>query len=577
MTDPMIDAARGRKPIRLWPGVGAAALLLLFWFVLPWLDPELGAVGAFGSVGCALLVVVWWVFFSRVPWLERGGAILLAVVAIAVTPRLLHESVAGAGMGMTYYFYAIPSVTVALVLWAVASRHLPAGLRRPSLVTVLLVACCGWTLLRIDGVTFEGADWAWRWSPTAEERLLARAGEAPATPVKAPAELEGEAEWPGFRGPGRDSVVPGVRIDTDWAASPPRELWRRRIGPGWSSFAVQGDRIYTQEQRGEEEMVSCYAAMTGEPVWSHSDGVRFWEANAGAGPRGTPFLHGGRVYALGATGVLNALDAGDGSVVWSRDAAADTGAEVPYWGFAGSPLVVGDVVLVAASGTLAAYDVEAGELRWSGPKGGSAYSSPHPATLDGIPQVLLLDGEAVIGVDPADGAVLWDHAWPGAGILQPARTGDGDLLVGALGMTAGLGLRRLAVTQGPGGWTVEERWTSRGLKPYFNDFVVHEGHAYGFDGSILACIDLRDGARAWKGGRYGNGQLLLLPDQDALLVISEEGELALVGATPEGFVEHVRMQALQGKTWNHPALVDDVLFVRNGEEMAAFRLPVAPR
>jgi outer membrane protein assembly factor BamB len=140
-----------------------------------------------------------------------------------------------------------------------------------------------------------------------------------------------------------------------------------------------------------------------------------------------------------------------------------------------------------------------------------------------------------------------------------------------------IGMRRLAASKGPAGWQVEERWTSRGLKPYFNDFVVHKGHAYGFDGSILSCIDLADGARKWKGGRYGNGQLVLLPEQDLLLVVSEEGELALVSATTDGYKELARVPALDGKTWNHPALVGNVLLVRNGEEMAAFRLapPVA--
>ena len=161
--------------------------------------------------------------------------------------------------------------------------------------------------------------------------------------------------------------------------------------------------------------------------------------------------------------------------------------------------------------------------------------------------------------------------------MQPALTADGDILINAIAGTGGVGMRRLAVAHGPGGWTVEERWTSNGLKPYFNDFVVHKGHAFGFDGSILACIDLEDGKRKWKGGRYGNGQLVLLPDQDLLLVLSEEGELALVAATPDQFTELARFPAIEGKTWNHPVLVGDVLLVRNGEEMAAFRLSLAGR
>ena len=156
--------------------------------------------------------------------------------------------------------------------------------------------------------------------------------------------------------------------------------------------------------------------------------------------------------------------------------------------------------------------------------------------------------------------------------MQPAVIADGDILITTADAMGGQGMRRLVVGHGSGGWNVQERWTSRGLKPYFNDFVVHEGHAYGFDGSILSCIDVADGARKWKGGRYGNGQLVLLPDQDVMLVLSEEGELALVKATPDQFSEIARFKAIEGKTWNHPVLVGDVLLVRNGEEMAAFRL-----
>jgi outer membrane protein assembly factor BamB len=382
-----------------------------------------------------------------------------------------------------------------------------------------------------------------------------------------------EAEWPGFRGRDRDSVVRGVRINADWSRTPPVELWRRAIGPGWSSFAVRGDLLYTQEQRGDDEIVAAYKVSTGEPVWRHRDRVRFWESNAGAGPRATPTIDHDRVYAFGATGILNALDAGSGKVVWSQNVASDTGRAVPDWGFSGSPLVVDDVVIVAASGTLAGYDAAGGTLRWRGPSYGGSYSSPHRARVDWVDQVLLLGGPGAVSVAPATGAVLWEHTWAPGAIVQPALLDNGDVLVNTVVATGGAGLRRLSISHDTGSWRVVERWTSNGLKPYFNDFVVHKGHAFGFDGSILACIDLENGQRAWKGGRYGNGQMLLLPDEDLLLVLSEDGELALVSATPGEYKEVARMRALDGKTWNHPVLVGDILLVRNGEEMAAFRLP----
>ena len=585
-----------RKPLRLWPGVAAAVLLVLVRFGLPLVSPELSIFGVLGGLVAGLVIVLWWMFFSRAPWSERLGIVVLMIVAVFATQYFVHESIRGGMLPIL----AVPGLALALVAVVVASRGRAPGVRRAALVASVLIACGAFTLVRLGGVEGDGrAQITWRWTPTAEERLLAQVVPAtseqpaaktgddtplvappvdePATPRTIPA-TKTMRDWPGFRGPGRDGIIRDVRIETNWATSPPVAIWRRPVGPGWSSFAVAGDSLYTQEQRGDDEVVACYDVTTGKPVWMHRDTVRFYESAGGAGPRGTPTVHDGRVYTLGATGIVNALDAGSGTVVWSRNAKTDTGAPLPGWGFAGSPLVVDGLVVVATSGRLAGYDAATGSPRWTHMTGGGGYSSPHLVTIEGVPQILLLSGGGATSISPADGTQLWQLAGAeGQSIVQPALAAAGEVLVAAgdiMGM-GGVGMRRIAVSHGSAGWTVEERWTSRGLKPFFNDFVVHEGHAYGFDGTILSCIDINDGTRKWKGGRYGAGQLVLLPDQDLLLVLSEEGELALINATPDKFTEHARFKAIEGKTWNHPVLVDDILLVRNGEEMAAFRLSLA--
>ena len=574
MANAQTDEPTRQKPLRLWPGVVIVVLMWLARFVVPYFAPDATIYGVMGGVfGGGLAIIVWWVFFSRAPWSERIGAIGLMIVAVLATPYILHESIATGAMGMLFVILVIPGLSLAFVVWAVVSRLLTDGVRRVTMVATILLACGGWALVQTGG--FGGDmdnDFSWRWAETPEERLLAQAVDEPMVLPSSHAAIETGADWPGFLGPNRDGIIRGVRIETDWSASPPVELWRRPIGPGWSSFAVRGGLFYTQEQRGDDEVVACYKVTTGEPVWRHSDAARFWESNAGAGPRGTPTLSDGRVYTFGGTGIVNVLDAGDGAVVWSRNAASDTKAKLPIWGFASSPLVVDDLVIVAASGALVAYDLATGDPRWFGPVGGESYSSPHLLMIDGVAQILTLSGAGLSSVTPTDGTLLWEHPWPGYPIVQPALTADGNVLIS---VSAESGMRRIAVTQGPGGWTIEERWTSLRLKPYYSEFVVNDGLAFGFDGSILACIDLEDGKRKWKGGRYGAGQLLLLADQDLLLVLSEQGELALVAAAPDQFTELARFPALEGKTWNHPVLVGDVLLVRNAQEMVAFRLSLA--
>lgn len=560
------------KTLRLWPGVVAVILLLVARFGIKAAVPGFDGFskGMMGSMAFAAVFVVWWLFLSRAAWIERLAFFGLMIAGMAGTWFLKDES-----MGPLWLIgYAMPLLLTSFVVAAVAARKLADGPRRMIMTAVILLFTLGWTAARTTGIDgdhvaefglrFQGESDAWSQANVG----LTSSGQAEA----GDSDDSGAGDiWPGFRGAARNGNVANVPIATDWQKAPLDMLWRGPVGAGWSSFAVRGDYFYTQEQQGDYEAVTCYHMETGEPVWQYRDEVRFFESNAGAGPRGTPTLSGSHIYALGATGILNALEASSGNLVWSRNVAEENQVALPDWGFSSSPLVIDGLVVVAIESKLAAYDAATGDPRWSDDGTGPSYSSPHLATVDGVPQILQLTGNGLSGVNPADGRQLWEHSWGGFPMIQPAMTEDGDILVSVTGQT---GVRRLSVARQNDEWKVEERWTSLKLKPYFNDFVVHGNHAYGFDGRILACIDLRDGSRVWKGGRYGNGQLVLLPEQNLLLVLSEKGEVALVNATPDGYTERASWKAIEGKTWNHPVLAGDVLLVRNAEEMAGFR--VAP-
>jgi outer membrane protein assembly factor BamB len=379
-------------------------------------------------------------------------------------------------------------------------------------------------------------------------------------------------------------VVRGVRVATDWNVAPPELVWRRRIGPAWSSVVVVGDRLFTQEQRGPQEAVVCLDAATGRTVWSHEDDVRHEDVQGGAGPRATPAFAGGRIFALGATGILNCLDAETGARKWRRDLAADAETKIPMWGFSSSPLVVGDLVVVfagcEAEKTLLAYRTDSGRLAWSAPAGKVSYSSPHLASVGGAAQLLFVSDRGLAAFDPSSGAVLWEHPTPpgNPGVpraVQPRAVGPRGVLFDA---GPDLGTRLVEVAQAGRSWAATERWLSPQLKPSFNDFVVYGQALYGFDGRILTCVDLETGRRRWKGGRYGSGQVLLLGDQGLLVVVTDEGEAVLVAADPDGRRELGRFRAVEGKTWNHPAIANGRLYVRNAREVACYQLrPEGPR
>ncbi|MBY0230296.1 MAG: PQQ-like beta-propeller repeat protein [Gemmataceae bacterium] len=562
------------KPLRLWPGVVLAALVSALIVGMPWLTDSLFVrfMAMFmGPMALALLVVLWWVFASRAAW---GDKLLFPAVFLLAGAAGFLLSAESFRMGVL--MYGLWAAAAAWPAWLLVSPGFSMPARRLGFA-VLIAAVFGFcTLLRMDGVDGNfSAEIAWRFSATAEDRYLAELAKREKAEV-AGAAVGKSGDWTGFRGEKRDGIARGVRIgNTDWKERQPRLVWSQRVGPGWSSFAVVGDRLYTQEQQDKAEAVVCYQASTGKTVWTHKDEERFYEPVAGTGPRATPTFHAGRLYALTAKGTLSCLDAATGKRHWKADLREDTGAKLPEWGFASSPCVAHGLVTVyggAKDKAVAAYDLKTGKLAWAKGSGGHGYSSVQPAMLAGKEVLLAASGPGLIGLDPKTGDTVLDYEWPmqeGMARCTQSPVVDGtDLLFGA---GFGLGTRRVRFKEKDGKLAGSEVWETKAASPYFNDMVLHKGHAYGFDGEFLTCFSLEDGEKAWKVRGYGNGQVLLLPGQDLLVVVGEKsGEAALVEATPEKHVSRGKFKWTKAKTWNHPVVADGKLYLRNGEDMACY-------
>lgn len=390
----------------------------------------------------------------------------------------------------------------------------------------------------------------------------------------APDDVRRDAYWTDFRGPRRDGRYTQTGIRTDWPDAGLEPLWRQPVGGGYASFVVAGGQAFTIEQRRDRETVAAYDVDTGVELWTHGWRGHFQETMGGPGPRATPTWHDGLIYALGAMGRLVCLDAATGAVVWERDILVDAGAANLPWAMSGAPLVVDDVVVVQPGGaggwSVAAYHRRTGAVVWRVFDDVQSYTSPMLATLDGVRQIVVVTAARAAGLRPQDGALLWEHPWTVSmvpNISQPLVAGDDRLFLSA---GYGKGAALVEVARSGDGWTVATVWETNRMKNVFSSSVLIDGYIYGLDESILACIDAATGALMWKGGRYGHGQLLAAGGH--LVVLTEDGDLVLVRATPDGHEEIAAFGAIEGKTWNVPALADGRLLVRNARQMAAFDL-----
>jgi len=476
------------------------------------------------------------------------------------------------GAELTLVSLTVLSTTMTLA-YIISSKISPATSKKFVLGSMAIVLV-GFTALRVDDVVGVVPAVGWRWAPPLELSADSWSGSADReTPISLAKEI-GANDWAEFRGPRRDNVVPNIHFAADWDELPPAELWRTRVGVGFSSFSVVGDYMFTQEQRGENEVIVCYEVGTGSQVWVNSIAGRFDDSH-GDGPRATPTYLDGRVYSQCATGVLLALDAETGETVWQRDLKKDSGAAIPMWGFSSSPLLYKDSVIVFAGGSddksVVAYNKDDGEIKWMSGSGTHGYTSGHLVTISKVEQVLFGSNIGIQSFDPINGDVLWEHTWPintNPRCVQPLMLDETTVFLGTAG---GMGTRKLHVTKNDNEWIVEEQWTTRKFRPYFNDFVHYDGHLYGYDGKRLKCINIETGKQVWQAGNIG-GQVLLVPDMESLLVLSVKGKVMLVDASPEAYNVTGSFDALKGKTWNHPVIAGNKLIVRNSHEAACFEL-----
>lgn len=560
--------------IRIWPAV----LIALAQLIAAMLFARFGTTNiqngiALGGVPLAAtaLLILWWLAASRVPWRER--LLGLAIFACAVVAVLFSQR--SVGIGALLLAVALPYMVYAVAIILLVTQPLRWYARRCALIGVLVVCAAVFCAMRVDSI---GGDLApvtsWRWQPTVAQRSGTLADFLVQQEALLPADV-GPDDWPAFLGPRRDNRIAGVRFADDWHNTPPREIWRREIGPGWSSFIAVGDYLFTQEQRGEEELVACYRADTGAPVWRNRVEALFEDA-MGLGPRATPVFSEGYLYTQGGTGILQRLDAATGETLWRRDLTEDANRGVPGYGFASSPLVLSEHVVVFTGAddgnNVIAYDRATGDIAWSAGRRASGHCSPQLETLGNMPQILMASNFGMQAFNVENGNLLWEHHWDirtNPRCVQPVVMDNEYVMFGGTGTS---GSRLLHVTRDNNDWQVDEQWSTRQFRPYFNNGALHEDHYYGYDGDRVACLALRTGERQWSGERYG-GQLLLVVDMDMLLILAESGDVALVRATPEQFQEVARFPALNGKTWNHPTIHGGRLYLRNSQEAACYELP----
>jgi outer membrane protein assembly factor BamB len=452
-----------------------------------------------------------------------------------------------------------------LLGWLILLSGLPWRMRFAGAAVALLLP----GMVKMDGHTGSFfPQFSWRWTASSATELPEFTGKMAEEGTVF--ETKGAANFPRLLGESMNNKVSGEMLPDGWFERKPSEIWRRSIGEGWSAFSVSSGYAFTMEQLGPHETTICYELKTGEPVWAHQEKVRFEESMGDDGPRSTPTIADGRVFSLGATGILSCLDARTGELIWGMDVLSEAGHDVPKWAKSCSPLVVDDKVLVTlgekAEKNLAAINVRNGKLIWRSGDYPSSYASPVVAELAGKRQIVALQQKSVDGYDIETGEILWSF---------PIRNGQSNcaspMIIDDTVITSGgygYGTHRIQISKTDEGFEAKQMWKSLKLKAKFADFLVHQGHIYGLNEGRLVCLDLETGRSTWRGTNLGHGQLLGVGDH--AIVQHEDGPISVIALNPEKETIVNEFDALEHRTWNHPVVAGNMLLVRNDRDAIAF-------
>ncbi len=385
-------------------------------------------------------------------------------------------------------------------------------------------------------------------------------------------------DWPSFRGPGRDGRSFETGLLETWPDAGPTALWQAALGGGFSGITAADGRVFTLYSRGGRELAAGFDAETGKALWT-TDIDRERKDRFGDGPRSTPPVDSGVIYAVSALGRLHALDAASGERVWSRDLHRDFGARVPQFGVSASPIVEGDLLLFNVAGkrdhAIMAFDKTSGEVAWSAESDLPGYASPVSFTAGGARHAVFFTGTSLIAVDPATGTTLWKQPWKTAYDINAASpifiapdrlfVSSGHDTGAAMFRIVGASVTDESAASAKAVTVARVVWRTRDMRNHFSSSVYHQGHLYGFDNKNLKCIDAETGEDRWRKGSLGHGSLFYADGH--LVVLSESGRLLLVEATPKAYTEKASHQVASAKHWTVPTLYQGRLYVRNERDL----------